>query len=142
MPRSAAGTSYGWGIAILPGIEQRGMFDAYNFSVRERPAYSLGKYRSSIRRGFSTYRACPSDVVTLKPSDPIGTANYAGNFGGPGITNIGSGTIIPYTITDARSDFFQPPGSLQHGHVVGARPHQLRPDHRRALQYRSFSAST
>src|SRR6185312_8850226 len=54
---------------------------------------------------YSTLAAylCPSDSIGAKPSDPIGTANYAGNFGGPGVLNIGSGTITPLTITAAGS---------------------------------------
>ncbi len=88
------GWSYSWAIAILPGIEQQAMYNAYNFSLGATGFSDQNTVRYSQ---ISTY-LCPSDSISQKPSDPIGTSNYAGNFGGPGITNIASGTVTPYTI--------------------------------------------
>jgi prepilin-type N-terminal cleavage/methylation domain-containing protein/prepilin-type processing-associated H-X9-DG protein len=99
------GFSYSWAIAILPGIEQQAMFDSYNFSLGATGDASQNTVR------FSTLAAylCPSDAIGTKPSDPIGTANYAGNFGGPGVLSIGSGTIVPLTLTMAGSTSINAP---------------------------------
>ncbi len=96
-PTNAAiggGFSYGWAIAILPGLEQQAMFNSYNFSLGATGDASQNTVRYSTLAAY----LCPSDGIGAKPSDPIGTANYAGNFGGPGVIKIGSGTIIPLTL--------------------------------------------
>ena len=96
-PTNAAiggGFSYGWAIAILPGLEQQAMFNSYNFSLGATGDASQNTVRYSTLAAY----LCPSDGIGTKPSDQIGTANYAGNFGGPGVLNIGSGTIVPLTL--------------------------------------------
>jgi prepilin-type N-terminal cleavage/methylation domain-containing protein/prepilin-type processing-associated H-X9-DG protein len=96
-PASAAiggGWSYSWAISILPGIEQQAMFDSYNFFLGATGDASQNTVRYSQIAAY----LCPSENIAQKPSDPIGTSNYAGNFGGPGVVNMASGTVIPLTI--------------------------------------------
>ncbi|APW61471.1 DUF1559 domain-containing protein [Paludisphaera borealis] len=98
------GWSYGWGLGLLPYMEQQPAFSSFNFS--------LGIFGNA---GGNTYQQgnntvcqlkiagflCPSDGVKKMPADPNGGTSYVGNYGGPGqLAAVGangafSGTIIP-----------------------------------------------
>ncbi|APW58936.1 DUF1559 domain-containing protein [Paludisphaera borealis] len=98
------GWSYGWGLGLLPFIEQQPAFSSFNFS--------LGIFGNA---GGNTYQQgnntvcqlkiagflCPSDGVKKMPADPNGGTSYVGNYGGPGqlasaaSDGAYSGTIVP-----------------------------------------------
>ena len=98
------GWSYGWGLGLLPHMEQTPAYNAFNFS--------LGIFGNA---GGNTYQQgnntvmymsiaafiCPSDGTRNMPAKPYGATSYVGNYGGPGqFANVGasgafSGTIVP-----------------------------------------------
>jgi prepilin-type N-terminal cleavage/methylation domain-containing protein/prepilin-type processing-associated H-X9-DG protein len=93
------GWSYGWGLAILPNLEQTVMFNAFNFSTglfgnSSTPSvYSLGNTTVAYQQ-LSVY-ICPSDGTRQRPQAPYGALNYMGNLGGPGGLSAFTGTIVP-----------------------------------------------
>jgi prepilin-type N-terminal cleavage/methylation domain-containing protein/prepilin-type processing-associated H-X9-DG protein len=85
-----SGWTWGWPIAIASQLEQQTVFSAMNFSVKCRgPENTTAGY---LQLGTLL---CPSDGVASQPNAPWGTSSYAGNFGGPGIIQLWSGTIVP-----------------------------------------------
>jgi prepilin-type N-terminal cleavage/methylation domain-containing protein/prepilin-type processing-associated H-X9-DG protein len=90
------GWSYGWPLALAPGLEQGALFNSFNFS-----AGMFGNASGfTVQHGNDTLIAiqlatliCPSDGATQRPQDPWGVTNYVGNFGGPGQISMFSGTI-------------------------------------------------
>jgi len=93
------GWSYGWGLALLPNIEQSTMFNAFNFSTglfgnSSTPNFaSLGNTTVAYLQ-LSTL-ICPSDGTRLRPQAPYGATNYVGNQGGPGALSAFTGTVVP-----------------------------------------------
>ena len=94
------GWSYGWGLALLPNLEQTTMFNAFNFAT--------GLFGNSSSRRVSTRPSnttvaylqlaayiCPSDGTRLRPQAPYGATSYMGNQGGPGALAAFTGTIVP-----------------------------------------------
>ena len=93
------GWSYGWGLAILPNLEQSTMFNAFNFSTgifgnsSSPSVYSLNNTTVAYIQ-LATY-ICPSDGTRQRPQAPYGASNYMGNQGGPGALAAFTGTIVP-----------------------------------------------
>jgi prepilin-type N-terminal cleavage/methylation domain-containing protein/prepilin-type processing-associated H-X9-DG protein len=93
------GWSYGWGLALLPNIEQTTMFNAFNFATglfgnSSTPSvYSLNNTTVAYIQ-LSTY-ICPSDGTRIRPENPYGATSYMGNQGGPGALSAFTGTIVP-----------------------------------------------
>ena len=84
------GWSFSWYLAILPQMEQAPLFNSINFSISPwDPGETTAGYTQ-----LSTL-LCPSESVAQKPNPPWGTANYAGNLGGPAAIMPYSGTVIP-----------------------------------------------
>jgi len=85
-----SGWSYSWALAITPQLEQQPLFNAFNFAAK-----STGPENSTT--GYTQLGAllCPSDGTTVAPDAPWATLNYVGNFGGPGIIERWTGTIVP-----------------------------------------------
>jgi prepilin-type N-terminal cleavage/methylation domain-containing protein/prepilin-type processing-associated H-X9-DG protein len=86
----SGGWSFNWPLALLPNMEQTPLFNAINFSISP---WDLGE--TTV---FNTQVAgllCPSETVSIRPSNPSGTSSYVGNYGGPGVSQGYSGTIIP-----------------------------------------------
>ena len=93
------GWSYGWGLAILPQVEQSTMYNAFNFATglfgnsSSPTVYSTGNTTVAYQQ-LSVY-ICPSDGTKLRPEAPYGALSYMGNEGGPGAMSPWSGTIVP-----------------------------------------------
>ena len=68
------GWSYGWGLALLPNLEQTTMFNAFNFATglfgnsSSPSVYSLGNTTVAYLQ-LSVY-ICPSDGTRLRPQAP------------------------------------------------------------------------
>jgi prepilin-type processing-associated H-X9-DG protein len=89
----AAGTgssSYSWHLPLLPHMEQMTLFNAYNFWV-----YDVYPQQSTVGYTQLTVFLCPSDGTSAPPLTPWATKSYNGNFGGPGIIQTYTGTIVP-----------------------------------------------
>ena len=84
------GWSFSWYLAILPQMEQTPVFNAINFSIG---VWDPGQNTVTVTQLATLL--CPSESVIQRPSDPDGTSNYAGNYGGPAAIKAYSGTIIP-----------------------------------------------
>ncbi|WP_337177400.1 DUF1559 domain-containing protein [Paludisphaera sp.] len=85
-----SGFSWSWAVALLPQIEQGGLFDSMNFHQ--------GSYGYQITTAGYTQVAsllCPSESISQRPGYPWATISYVGNFGGPGQIQAYSGTIVP-----------------------------------------------
>ena len=97
------GWSYGWGLALLPYMEQQPAFNAFNFSVGifgNSSGFTYQKGNNTVCYMEISGFLCPSDGVKKMPLSPYGGTNYVGNYGGPGqmgVTSNGafSGTIVP-----------------------------------------------
>lgn len=100
----SCGWTLSWPLAILPGLEQRSLYDAWNFSFTTAGAdwdtacsSTSGFANSTVGRVQVATLLCPSDGMSAsqKPDPGFGTMNYYGNLGGPGVINTNSGTMIP-----------------------------------------------
>ena len=81
------GWSYGWGLALLPNLEQSTMFNAFNFSTglfgnSSSPSVYSTNNTTVAYMQLAAY-ICPSDGTRLRPQAPYGACNYMGNQGGP-----------------------------------------------------------
>lgn len=93
------GWSYGWPLALLSGLEQQSMFNAFNFSTglfgnSGTPNFaSLGN--TTVAYMQLATLICPSDGTRNQPGKPYGATNYVGNMGGPGVIAWMTGTVVP-----------------------------------------------
>jgi prepilin-type N-terminal cleavage/methylation domain-containing protein/prepilin-type processing-associated H-X9-DG protein len=97
----SSGWSYGWPLALTPGLEQTTVFNAFNFSVGMFGA-AFGGANETFQHGNDTIIAlqlgvliCPSDASGIRPQAPWAVTNYVGNYGGPGQIKGLTGTIVP-----------------------------------------------
>ncbi|SIO43779.1 prepilin-type N-terminal cleavage/methylation domain-containing protein/prepilin-type processing-associated H-X9-DG domain-containing protein [Singulisphaera sp. GP187] len=101
----SCGWSSSWPLAILPGLEQQAMFDAFNFNFTVQGANwdtgctnGNGYKNSTVGRAQIATLLCPSENLAVHPdmtNGGMGTMNYYGNVGGPGVITTHSGTIVP-----------------------------------------------
>jgi len=101
----SCGWSLSWPLALLPGLEQTSMYNAFNFSFSVAGAdYDTpcsggnGWVNTTVGRAQIASLLCPSESMTQHPdgtSGGFGTMNYYGNLGGPGILATHTGMIIP-----------------------------------------------
>ena len=98
------GWSYGWGLSILPNLEQGPAFNAFNFSIGifgNSGGNTFQQGNNTVMNLQLSVFSCPSDGSLKTPTGVYGGTNYVGNYGGPGqLANAGtngsfSGTIIP-----------------------------------------------
>jgi len=88
--------AWSWAVAILPGMEQQPIFNAFNFSL----APTDGANTSINSQKISIF-LCPSDpqlerpAVANSPAYQWSPINYSGNLGGPGAIKRGTGSIVP-----------------------------------------------
>jgi type II secretory pathway pseudopilin PulG len=79
---SAKSSGFGWGLQILPHMDQASLFE--QFDRHERLADKASGNFKLIATTLPTYR-CPSDsgadAVTSQWGAMLGTTNYVGNFG-------------------------------------------------------------
>ena len=106
------GWSYGWGLGLLPHIEQTVAYNAFNFSLGIFGNASGNTYQQGnntvMYMNIAAY-ICPSDGARQMPAPPYGATSYVGNYGGPGqLGNDGngafSGTIIPNAASTSPPD--------------------------------------
>jgi prepilin-type N-terminal cleavage/methylation domain-containing protein/prepilin-type processing-associated H-X9-DG protein len=98
------GWSYGWGLGLLPYMEQQPAFSAFNFSIGifgNGNGFTYQQGNNTVCRMRIAGFLCPSDSIKKMPAEPYGGTNYVGNYGGPGqlatlnANGAFSGTIIP-----------------------------------------------
>lgn len=79
-----------WTDAILPHLEQTGLFNTINYNVQMTDP-------PNNTAGFTAIAAllCPSDSNQQRPGSPWAPTNYMGNLGGPGPISCWNGTIVP-----------------------------------------------
>jgi len=84
------GWSFEWYLSVLPHLEQQTVFNAINFSIAVYAA-------EQTTAGYNQLGTllCPSESQKIRPATTWGTSNYAGNYGGPGMIKLYSGTIVP-----------------------------------------------
>jgi prepilin-type N-terminal cleavage/methylation domain-containing protein/prepilin-type processing-associated H-X9-DG protein len=82
----------GWGVAILPYIEQEPIFNAANISAG---AFNVMNQSTVTGLKISTY-ICPSESVRLGPWIASSWTNYHANMGGPECISPWSGPMVPF----------------------------------------------
>ncbi len=86
----SGGWSFAWPLTLLSNLEQAALFSSYNFSVTP-----YGAQNTTVGYTQIGTMLCPSDGTLQRPVAPWGTQNYVGNFGGPGVIQLVSGTMVP-----------------------------------------------
>lgn len=98
------GWSYGWGLGLLPGLEQTAAYNAFNFSIGifgNAGGNTFQQGNNTVCQLQLAAYICPSDGVKKMPASPNGGTSYVGNYGGPGqlgktgANGAFSGTIVP-----------------------------------------------
>ena len=101
----SCGWTSSWPLALLPGLEQSAMYNAYNFVYTVEGANfdtgctsGFGSTNLTVGQAQINTLLCPSESLGQKPDQTnggFGTMNYYGNLGGPGVIATHSGTIVP-----------------------------------------------
>jgi prepilin-type N-terminal cleavage/methylation domain-containing protein/prepilin-type processing-associated H-X9-DG protein len=89
-----------WIPPLLQYTEQQPMYNAMNFLVDTMGTGAGGFANSTVTTSKLALLTCPSESLTQpirvwSGSLYYGTTNYVGNYGGPGVFSICSGTIVP-----------------------------------------------
>jgi prepilin-type N-terminal cleavage/methylation domain-containing protein/prepilin-type processing-associated H-X9-DG protein len=79
-----------WAAATLPHLEQSPLYNALNFSI---PMGQAGNTTAAFTQ--TPTLLCPSESITQRPGSPMGTLNYAANFGGPAPIRQWTGILVP-----------------------------------------------
>ena len=105
-PTNGWGWCATWAVFMLPNIEQGPLYNAYNFSIPgDQPA------NSSIGYSAISVLLCPSDNQKLRPNNPWAPTSYHGNYGGPDVVRMWSGTIVPFYNASSTNNIGAAPGS-------------------------------
>jgi len=80
----------GWGVALLPGLEQTPLFNSANYSFGAPQPQSATMSRTRV----SAY-ICPSESQKAGPWQSSTWTNYGGNIGGPTSISAWTGPIVP-----------------------------------------------
>jgi prepilin-type N-terminal cleavage/methylation domain-containing protein len=97
---SAAGVTPSWIPGLLQFTEAQPQFNAINFSLDMIGSGAGGWANSTVSCSNLAILQCPSESRNT-PQYAFGNglyygmSNYAGNYGGPGVISVMSGTIIP-----------------------------------------------
>jgi prepilin-type N-terminal cleavage/methylation domain-containing protein/prepilin-type processing-associated H-X9-DG protein len=102
-PTSQVAVTPGWVNGVLQFTEATAMFNAMNFSVDMVGSGFGGYANSTVVSANIGILTCPSEsrntpqyAIFLNATAPwAGMSNYVGNYGGPGVISLMSGTIIP-----------------------------------------------
>lgn len=99
-PASTLPTDSGWAISWIPPLlqytEQTSMYNAFNFSLSPMFVSGTGIANTTVAYSRVGLLICPSENQMGLPRDPHSPTNYVGNYGGPGVISLFSGTVIPY----------------------------------------------
>ena len=100
------GQTLGWGynatweVFLLPNLEQQPLYNSVNFTVCIDPWSCLsgggGAMNSTVTYNAIASLLCPSDNQKARPLSPLAPTNYMGNYGGPDVMRMWSGTIVPF----------------------------------------------
>jgi len=79
-----------WTVFLLPELEQGPLFNATNFN------FSMDQPANQTTVSFNKLATllCPSDNQKVRPNSPWAPTNYFGNFGGPIVVRMWTGTIV------------------------------------------------
>ncbi len=90
-PASSPGWGWNasWAVMLMPNMEQQSVYSSHNFS---RGADEPMNYTSGFNQVASLI--CPSDSQKVRPAAPWAANSYHGNYGGPGMIQNWSGTIV------------------------------------------------
>jgi len=104
-PGAAAQLPMSWIPPLLQFTEQTAMFNAINFMVEMAGTAVGGWSNTTASTTTLSFLTCPSESQTQKirlwgtgsngQTAYYGTTNYMGNYGGPGVIQLTSGTIVP-----------------------------------------------
>ncbi len=101
-----------WAVFVLPDMEQAPLYNAVNFGFSmEQPSNTTVSYNKL------TSFLCPSENQKVRPNNPWAPTNYFGNYGGPIVVRMWTGTIVapndPVTpITPSSQVGGYPPGTM------------------------------
>jgi len=93
-----------WICGVLQYTEAQPIFNAINFSLDIVGGTAIGSYANSTATAANlTVLLCPSESMNTGQYQTVfvagypfaGRSNYMGNYGGPGVISLMSGTIIP-----------------------------------------------
>jgi prepilin-type processing-associated H-X9-DG protein len=96
-----AGLSASWVTGLLQFTEAVPMYNALNFNIDIMGNCPGGFANSTVTTANLNMMQCPSESQwTGQEMSPVagiyyGPTNYAGNYGGPGVISLMSGTIVP-----------------------------------------------
>jgi prepilin-type N-terminal cleavage/methylation domain-containing protein/prepilin-type processing-associated H-X9-DG protein len=103
-----AGLGWGWDatweVFLLPNMEQQPMYNSYNFSVNADPWNLPGLANTTVTYTAFASLMCPSDNQKVRPNNPFAPTSYFGNYGGPNVVRMWSGTIVPFYTTGPPGD--------------------------------------
>jgi prepilin-type N-terminal cleavage/methylation domain-containing protein/prepilin-type processing-associated H-X9-DG protein len=94
------GWNASWAVLLLPQIEQQPLWNAYNFGCcgPDNLVNSTVSYLNLA--GF----LCPSEDQKSRPAAPWAPISYVGNYGGPGVVRMWSGTIVEFLTCSVSGD--------------------------------------
>lgn len=90
LSQSAGDWPMGWGVTLLPGVEQQALFNTANYAQSVNANVNT---RTLCATKVSAY-ICPSESLAIGPFYDLSWTNYAGNFGGPATLSIWTGPIV------------------------------------------------
>ncbi|MDG3004504.1 DUF1559 family PulG-like putative transporter [Paludisphaera mucosa] len=103
--KSAAGLPWNWTPALLQYTEQNALFNACNFLVEPMGTALGGWANTTASTTNMAMLTCPSDsnwqplrtwgTGTNGQTYYYGMTSYVGNYGGPGVLQVATGTIVP-----------------------------------------------
>jgi prepilin-type N-terminal cleavage/methylation domain-containing protein/prepilin-type processing-associated H-X9-DG protein len=112
-----AGLSASWVTGLLQFTEAVPMYNALNFNIDIMGNCPGGFANSTVTTANLNLMQCPSESQwTGQEMSPVagiyyGPTNYAGNYGGPGVISLMSGTIVPAN-NDTIGSLPQPSGAV------------------------------
>ena len=83
-----------WSATILPQFEQQPLYNAINFSL-SAGAWTPDPSNSTVVYTKVATMLCPSDNIKIPSISPQGYKNYVANIGGPPVTSVWTGVIVP-----------------------------------------------
>ncbi len=109
-----------WAVYLLPDLEQTPLYNATNFN------FSMDQPANQTTVSFNKLAAflCPSDGQKVRPIAPWAPTNYFGNYGGPIVIKMWTGTIVA-PVAPVTS---QTPSSQVGGEPVGTNYWTVLPD--------------